>query len=104
MQTDGLKCRFTFQEARVALAVVDGQNNKEIAAELGISVFTVKSHLKEIFDGLGITSRLELAMWGWQNLAALYNRELWANRGIHRRGCQCESSYCSERRRFQQAA
>jgi DNA-binding NarL/FixJ family response regulator len=43
--------------------VVAGYVNKEIAVELAIANRTVKHHLTNIFDKLGVSSRLELALF-----------------------------------------
>jgi pimeloyl-ACP methyl ester carboxylesterase/DNA-binding CsgD family transcriptional regulator len=48
-------------QLRVARLVADGLGNGEIAARLGISRHTVESHLKQIFQRLGLRSRVELA-------------------------------------------
>jgi len=50
------------REKQIIAAVVEGQVNKEIAANLGISEFTVKHHLTRIFNKLNVTNRVELAM------------------------------------------
>jgi DNA-binding CsgD family transcriptional regulator len=41
-----------------------GLSNKEIAWELGIKVHTCAGYLTILFDLLGLTSRLEVALWG----------------------------------------
>jgi two-component system, NarL family, nitrate/nitrite response regulator NarL len=43
--------------------VVGGFSNKEIARKLSISEETVKHHLTNIFDKLGVSTRLELALF-----------------------------------------
>lgn len=48
-------------ERRVALLVVVGKRNREIAVELGVSVKSVEWHVSHILRKLSITSRLELA-------------------------------------------
>jgi len=60
--------RVTFQdeelteaEDRVALAVSRGLSNKEIAAELEISVRTVENHISHILDKKGFSNRVEIA-------------------------------------------
>ncbi len=54
---DGL----TVREREVALLVADGLRSREVAERLGIASQTVKSHLKTIFDKLGVRNRVELA-------------------------------------------
>jgi DNA-binding CsgD family transcriptional regulator len=51
----------TDAERRVALAVSRGISNREVSAELFLSVKTVDSHLQRIYPKLGIRSRAELA-------------------------------------------
>lgn len=55
--SDGL----TTREREVALLVADGLRSREVAERLGIASQTVKSHLKTIFDKLGVRNRVELA-------------------------------------------
>jgi DNA-binding NarL/FixJ family response regulator len=40
---------------------------KEIAAELFISLSTVKTHISRIQDKLGVRNRVEIATWAWEN-------------------------------------
>ncbi|MGH2915770.1 MAG: AAA family ATPase [Solirubrobacteraceae bacterium] len=51
----------TATEARVARLVAEGRANKEVAAELVITVGAVESHLTRIFAKLGVRSRTQLA-------------------------------------------
>lgn len=53
----------TRRELQVIAAVVAGYNNREIAHLLGISRDTTKHHLSNIFDKLGVSNRLELALF-----------------------------------------
>jgi DNA-binding NarL/FixJ family response regulator len=53
--------RLTQRERDVVGAVVDGLSNDEIATRLGISPKTVESHLRRLFERLGVASRTELA-------------------------------------------
>jgi DNA-binding CsgD family transcriptional regulator len=48
-------------EQRVAALVADGKSNKEIAAALFVTVRTVETHLRHIYEKLGVRSRAELA-------------------------------------------
>jgi DNA-binding CsgD family transcriptional regulator len=50
----------TAAELRVAMQVVEGRSNKEIAAECFLSPRTVESHLGSTYRKLGIRSRTEL--------------------------------------------
>ncbi len=56
-RADGL----THREREVALLVADGLRSREVAERLDIAPQTVKSHLKTIFDKLGVRNRVELA-------------------------------------------
>lgn len=53
----------TERELEVVNLVTQGLTNKEIATQLGISEETVKRHLTNIFDKVGMSSRLELALF-----------------------------------------
>jgi len=48
-------------EQRVAVLVADGKTNKEVAAELVVTVRAVEANLSRIYSKLGIRSRAELA-------------------------------------------
>lgn len=53
----------TEAEDRVALAVSRGKSNKEIAAELEISVRTVENHISHILDKKRFSNRVEIARY-----------------------------------------
>src|SRR5574342_355754 len=55
--SDGL----TQREREVAILVADGLRSREVADRLAIAPQTVKSHLKTIFDKLGVRNRVELS-------------------------------------------
>jgi DNA-binding NarL/FixJ family response regulator len=55
--------RLTRRERQVIAAVVEGGGNKDIGKSLGLSEQTVKNHLSNIFDKLGVSNRLELALY-----------------------------------------
>lgn len=52
----------TARELEIISFVTQGFRNKEIADKLSISEQTVKNHLHNIFDKLGVSDRLELAL------------------------------------------
>ena len=50
------------REAQVLHSLAQGLSNKEIAAALGLSVGTVKTHLRHIFRKLGVSDRTSAAV------------------------------------------
>jgi DNA-binding NarL/FixJ family response regulator len=52
----------TGREHDVALAIGRGLSNAEVAAELHLSVPTVKTHVSRVFDKLGVTNRVQVAI------------------------------------------
>jgi DNA-binding NarL/FixJ family response regulator len=52
----------TRREWDIVRAIGDAMTNKDIAVQLGISEYTVKHHLTNIYNKIGVYSRLELAM------------------------------------------
>jgi DNA-binding CsgD family transcriptional regulator len=50
-------------EERIAALVAGGKSNKEVAAELFVTVRTVETNLSRIYAKLGLHSRGELAAW-----------------------------------------
>jgi DNA-binding NarL/FixJ family response regulator len=53
----------TKRELQIVDALVQAQTNKDIAETFGISEYTVKHHLTNIFDKLGVYNRVELALF-----------------------------------------
>jgi DNA-binding CsgD family transcriptional regulator len=51
----------TEAERRVAVLIAEGHTNRSAAAELGLSVNTIGTHLRLVFTKLGIQSRVQLA-------------------------------------------
>jgi len=62
-ETKQRKFGLTPRELEIVSAVVAGFANKEIAGHFKISEDTVKHHLSNIFDKLGVSTRLELALF-----------------------------------------
>ena len=48
---------------QVVALVAEGLSNREIAQELGLSEHTVKKYVFRIFEKLGISTRVELALY-----------------------------------------
>jgi len=59
------KFRLTQREMQVVAAVADGETNKGIAERFRVSEDTVKHHLSNVFDKVGVSSRLELAVFAF---------------------------------------
>ncbi|MFG2015303.1 response regulator [Actinomadura geliboluensis] len=55
------------RELEVVRALARGRTNQEIAAELFISLSTVKSHLSGIQAKLGVRNRVGIVTWAWEN-------------------------------------
>ncbi len=53
----------TARELEVLRLVVDGLANKQIARRLGISEKTVKGHLTNLFQRIGVADRTQAALW-----------------------------------------
>ncbi|HET7206158.1 MAG TPA: response regulator transcription factor [Terriglobales bacterium] len=67
------KFGLTPRELEIVSAVVAGFANKEIAEYFKISEDTVKHHLSNIFDKLGVSTRLELALFAVNQALPLVN-------------------------------
>ena len=57
----------TKREMDILTTIVAGLSNKEIARKFALSEDTVKHHLTNIFDKVGVSSRLELALFAINN-------------------------------------
>lgn len=61
-QENPLLERLSPREREVALAVVRGESNKEIARQFDLAERTIKAHLSAAFEKLGVRDRLQLAL------------------------------------------
>ena len=59
----GERSALTTREREIVQYVSQGYKNKEMADKMFISEQTVKNHLHNIFDKLGVSDRLELALY-----------------------------------------
>jgi DNA-binding NarL/FixJ family response regulator len=55
------------RELQVVREVARGRTNREIGAELFISISTVKTHVSGIQAKLGLRNRVEVAAWAWEH-------------------------------------
>ena len=63
----GAASQLSERELQVARSIAKGRTNQEIAAELFISLSTVKTHTARIQDKLRVRNRVEIAAWSWEN-------------------------------------
>jgi two-component system, NarL family, nitrate/nitrite response regulator NarL len=56
-------CLLTQREDQVAVLVAEGLTNREVAKRLGLREHTVSNYLFKIYEKLGISSRVELALY-----------------------------------------
>jgi DNA-binding NarL/FixJ family response regulator len=59
--------QLTEQERAVLALLANGQRNARIADELCISIRTVENHLYHIYHKLGVSSRIEAALYALRN-------------------------------------
>lgn len=52
----------TEKEKEIALMIADGLSNKEIAQNMKIALSTVKGHIRHIFEKVGVSDRISLAL------------------------------------------
>ena len=59
--------RLSPKETAIITCITQGMRNKEIAFQLGTSEQVIKNYLRKIYDKLGVSDRLELALYCLQN-------------------------------------
>lgn len=64
--TSSLRAMLTEREMTIMRLVADGMSGKEVAAKLGITYGTVKSHLHSIYSKLGVKGRVGLMNYARQ--------------------------------------
>jgi DNA-binding NarL/FixJ family response regulator len=62
-ESDGSLVRLTSREEEVAALVARGLTNRQIAEELVVAQRTAENHVQSILNKLGLTSRVQLAVW-----------------------------------------
>lgn len=55
------------RELEITGAIARGRTNEEIAADMFITLSTVKSHARNISVKLGARNRVEIAAWAWRS-------------------------------------
>lgn len=55
--------RLSRRQWRVVELVAQGLKNREIAEELGIGEYVVRNYVSKIYQKIGVSSRVELALW-----------------------------------------
>jgi DNA-binding NarL/FixJ family response regulator len=63
------------REREIVSLVAQGYKNREMAEKMFISEQTVKNHLHNIFDKLGVSDRLELALYAIHKGLHLVDRQ-----------------------------
>jgi LuxR family transcriptional regulator of csgAB operon len=58
----------TKRESEILGTIAEGATNEEIAEKFLISSHTVKSHLYNIYKKVGVSNRLQAALWARRNL------------------------------------
>lgn len=58
----GSQVSLSKQEEKIKMLILEGKTNKEIAAELFISISTVKTHITNIYSKLNVSTRKELRL------------------------------------------
>lgn len=65
------KLHFSLKETVIITCITQGMHNKQIAFQLGTTEQVIKNCLRKIYDKLGVTDRLELAIHSIQKKIVL---------------------------------
>ena len=55
--------RLSRRQRRVTELLAQGLKNREIATALGIGTHVVRNYLSAVYDKIGVSNRVELALW-----------------------------------------
>lgn len=66
-KTSRERAQLSQREREIIVLIAQGYKNKEIAEKMFITEQTVKNHLHNVFDKLGVSDRLELALYAIHN-------------------------------------
>jgi DNA-binding NarL/FixJ family response regulator len=55
--------RLTGKELKIVALIVQGYKNKDIAVKLGTTEQVIKNYLRNVYDKIGVSDRLELALF-----------------------------------------
>jgi two-component system, NarL family, nitrate/nitrite response regulator NarL len=77
--------RLSPKEMSIITCITQGKRNKEIAFQLGTTEQVIKNYLRKIYDKLGVSDRLELALYCLHNkiVQGELDEELVAQKVIH---------------------
>jgi DNA-binding NarL/FixJ family response regulator len=67
-QTTPATVDLTIRELQILRCLISGSSNTQIAEDMFISEFTVKSHLQKIFKKLCVKNRAQAASWARQHM------------------------------------
>ena len=63
----GNRMEVTRRELEIIDYLVEGATARDVANQLHLSFYTVRTHIKNIYDKLGVMNRVELLRWRDQN-------------------------------------
>jgi DNA-binding CsgD family transcriptional regulator len=59
----GSNHQITRRELEIVDCLVEGATARDVADQLDLSFHTVRTHIKNIYDKLGVINRVELVRW-----------------------------------------
>lgn len=57
-----LSLQLSPQQARIVSLILQGKQDKEMAAELGLNRYTIRTYLRRVFDREGLEDRMDLVL------------------------------------------